>query len=50
METHHLLPLAEGGADVIENTACLRAVHHREIHCGKNRAALTEALRTLRTT
>ncbi len=50
VETHHLVPLAEGGDDRIENTACLCAVHHREVHCGKNRAALTSALQMIRAT
>jgi len=31
METHHLLPLADGGDDTIENTACLCTIHHREM-------------------
>lgn len=48
VETHHLVPLAEGGDDWIENTACLCALHHREIHCGKNRVALTMALQAIR--
>lgn len=48
VETHHLLPLAQGGDDLIENTACLCAVHHREIHCGKGRVALTVALQMVR--
>ncbi|MFN4014231.1 MAG: EVE domain-containing protein [Reyranella sp.] len=50
VETHHLVPLADGGDDRIENTACLCAVHHREIHCGKNRDMLTAALQTIRAT
>jgi hypothetical protein len=50
VETHHLVPLAEGGDDLIANTACLCALHHREAHCGKNRVALTQALQAIRTT
>jgi hypothetical protein len=49
VETHHLVPLAEGGIDTPENTACLCAIHHRELHCGKNRVALTMSLQAIRT-
>lgn len=48
VETHHLVPLAEGGRDTIDNTACLCAVHHRELHCGKARMALTKTLQDMR--
>lgn len=48
VETHHLIPLAEGGIDTPENTACLCAIHHREIHCGKNRNGLTKSLQAIR--
>lgn len=48
VETHHLVPLADGGEDTIENTACLCALHHREIHCGKNRLQLTASLKAIR--
>ncbi len=48
VETHHLLPLAEGGRDTIDNTACLCATHHRELHCGKGKLELTETLKELR--
>ena len=48
VETHHLTPLAEGGPDTIQNTACVCAIHHRELHVGKFRASLTGILRGLR--
>lgn len=48
VETHHLVPLAAGGEDTIANTACLCALHHREIHCGRDRVELTTVLQTVR--
>ena len=48
VEVHHLTPLAQGGYDRIDNTVCLCSNHHREIHHGKAREALTEALRRKR--
>jgi predicted HNH restriction endonuclease len=45
VEVHHLTPLAQGGKDTIENTACLCPTHHREIHHGKLRQQLTASLR-----
>jgi hypothetical protein len=45
VEVHHLTPLAQGGEDTIENTACLCPTHHREIHHGKLRHPLTASLR-----
>ncbi len=47
-EVHHILPLAEGGADVIENVVCLCPTHHREAHLGQRRAVLAGTLRALR--
>jgi hypothetical protein len=47
-EVHHLTRLADGGADTIENVACLCAVHHREAHHGKNASVITASLRRLR--
>jgi hypothetical protein len=32
---HHVIPLAEGGEDRIENVACLRPAHYREVHQGR---------------
>lgn len=34
LETHHIIPLSEGGRDVITNVAALCANHHREAHHG----------------
>lgn len=48
IEVHHIIPLANGGDDSIENTACLCPNHHREIHLGKKANSLTEALKKLR--
>lgn len=47
-EVHHIIPLAEGGEDTIENVACLCPAHHREIHLGVKATALAEALKNLR--
>lgn len=40
LETHHVEPLSEGGADGLSNVIALCANHHREAHHGNNRAAL----------
>ena len=44
VEAHHLVPLAQGGKDEIENTACLCPTHHREVHHGRSRRDLTASL------
>lgn len=49
-EVHHICALADGGEDTIENTACICAAHHREIHLGANAAELTAQLVQLRAT
>lgn len=43
-EVHHILPLAEGGVDAIENAACVCSQHHRELHVGIRRYELSEQL------
>src|SRR6516164_1700376 len=43
-EVHHIVPLADGGEDSIDNVACLCPAHHREIHLGLRSAELTEQL------
>jgi hypothetical protein len=48
VEVHHLTPLAQGGDDTVENTACLCPTHHREIHHGKLRQQLTASLKAIR--
>jgi 5-methylcytosine-specific restriction protein A len=45
LEIHHLLPLAEGGTDTIENVAALCPNCHRKMHV-LNRPADLETLRT----
>ena len=47
-EVHHIEPLAEGGDDIIENAACVCPSHHRELHFGRDRAAVSDMLRELR--
>jgi 5-methylcytosine-specific restriction endonuclease McrA len=48
-EVHHVIPLAEGGEDRIENVACLCPSHHREVHHGNQRSVLDAQLKELRT-
>jgi 5-methylcytosine-specific restriction endonuclease McrA len=47
-EVHHIVPLADGGEDVLSNVACLCPAHHREAHVGKNARDVTGALRSVR--
>jgi hypothetical protein len=47
-EIHHIVPLAEGGEDVLSNVACICPAHHREAHIGKKALDITEALKALR--
>jgi 5-methylcytosine-specific restriction endonuclease McrA len=47
-EVHHVVPLAEGGEDRIENAACLCPSHHREVHHGNQRSVLDGQLKELR--
>ena len=44
LEVHHITPLAEKGADSIENTAALCPRCHREQHSGSNRQQLRRKL------
>ena len=48
VEVHHLLPLAEGGADVLENTVALCPTHHRLLHQAKDKLGLLKQLQQLR--
>jgi hypothetical protein len=50
VEVHHLIPLAQGGEDVLENTVVLCPTHHRYLHIGKGRGDLTKALQARRKT
>jgi 5-methylcytosine-specific restriction endonuclease McrA len=49
-QVHHLIPLAQGGEDVLENTVVLCPTHHRYLHIGKGRGDLTKALQARRKT
>jgi 5-methylcytosine-specific restriction enzyme A len=44
LETHHIVPLSEGGPDVVTNVAALCPNHHREAHYGVNREEIREGL------
>jgi hypothetical protein len=44
LETHHIVPLAEGGSDATRNVAALCPNHHREAHHGASRLEMREAL------
>jgi 5-methylcytosine-specific restriction endonuclease McrA len=47
-EVHHIVPLAQGGVDTIENVVCLCPNHHREAHHGANARALAATFREIR--
>jgi 5-methylcytosine-specific restriction protein A len=44
LETHHVVPLGEGGPDVDGNVAALCPNHHREVHYGKTRTEMRQEL------
>ena len=44
LETHHIVPLSEGGKDVITNVAAVCANHHRQAHHGKSRLEMRAEL------
>jgi 5-methylcytosine-specific restriction enzyme A len=44
LETHHIVPLSEGGADSTENTAAVCPNHHREAHHGVSAAVIRDFL------
>jgi len=48
VEVHHLIMMAEGGPDTMENMVCVCANHHRELHYGENREQLKKQLQDLR--
>lgn len=48
VEAHHLIPLAQGGEDVLQNTMAVCPTHHRHLHIGKGRADLTAKLQARR--
>jgi hypothetical protein len=45
IETHHVIPLSEGGLDVRSNVTALCADHHRQAHYGKNKLEIRTFLR-----
>jgi HNH endonuclease len=47
-EVHHIVPLADGGQDMITNVACLCPAHHREVHLGVRAFELTNYLKGIR--
>lgn len=48
VEVHHILPLEKGGADTIENVACLCPAHHCEAHHGKLSKEIAQTLFAVR--
>ena len=44
IETHHVVALAEGGADTEDNVVALCPNHHREAHYGTNKLMMRQAL------
>lgn len=44
LETHHIVPLSEGGPDTIANVAALCPNHHREAHFGAKRVEIRARL------
>lgn len=44
LETHHVVPLHEGGSDTVNNVAALCPNHHREAHHGTSRVAIRNTL------
>ena len=47
-EVHHIIPLADGGDDTLDNVVCLCPAHHAEVHIGKNGTELTKVLQDRR--
>lgn len=48
IETHHIIPLSEGGRDRDDNVVALCPQHHREAHYGADRLIVRERLLNLR--
>ncbi len=44
LETHHVIPLADGGPDIESNVAALCPNHHREAHHGEIRDKMRQGL------
>ena len=47
LETHHIVPLSEGGPDDSTNLVALCANHHREAHFGRSRLPMRQRLLAL---
>lgn len=47
VETHHIIALAEDGADRVSNVIALCADHHREAHFGAHRVKLEQEFMTI---
>lgn len=47
LEVHHVVPLAEGGADIIENTVALCPNCHKECHYSKNKDDIVKKLKVI---
>lgn len=44
LETHHVIPLSEGGKDSTSNVVALCPNHHREAHHGKDAGDIRDKL------
>lgn len=44
LETHHVVPLHEGGDDTVKNVAALCPNHHREAHHGNRKSEIRQTL------
>lgn len=44
IETHHVIPLSEGGRDSADNVVAICPNHHREAHHGSSAAVIRESL------
>lgn len=44
LETHHIVPLSEGGVDAVSNVAAVCPNHHREAHHGASAPVIREYL------
>jgi 5-methylcytosine-specific restriction enzyme A len=48
LETHHIIPLGEGGRDAEDNVVAVCPDHHREAHYGSRREDIRRVLHNLR--
>lgn len=47
VETHHIVPLSDGGPDTVANVVALCANHHREAHYGEGSVKIASHLKVL---